>query len=144
VTAEQLFQIANPAALIGWIVLAAAIVFRSDYWRDQIAGRAFPLGFAALYSALILFFIGTGEGGFDSLTNVQKLFTSNWLALAGWVHYLAFDLFVGAWIARQVITLDLPRWPLAVILPLTFLFGPAGLLAFEIVNLALSKTEDRS
>ena len=137
-TAGQLFSIANPIALLGWLVLVYAVLRRNSFLRDQIAGRWWPLGLSALYLALILFFFGKAEGGFDSLANVQKLFTSPWAALAGWVHYLAFDLFVGAWIARQHMEAGLPRWPLVAILPLTFLFGPIGYVAFEISRLLLS------
>jgi hypothetical protein len=54
--------------------------------------------------------------------------------LAGWVHYLAFDLFVGAWIARTTVQSQLSRLVLVPILPLTFLFGPAGFVAFELTR----------
>ncbi|NJM30730.1 MAG: DUF4281 domain-containing protein [Rhizobiales bacterium] len=126
----MIFQVANFAALAGWIVLGLSVILRRERWRDRIAGRAIPLALSALYLVLIAFFFARAEGGFDSLGNVQKLFTYPWAALAGWVHYLAFDLFVGAWIARQSALEQLPRWPLAIILPLTFLFGPIGLIAF--------------
>jgi hypothetical protein len=134
-TAEQLFAIANPAALAGWLVLAWA-VFRKKAWlRDEIAGRWWPLGFAALYTLLILLFFAKAEGGFDTLANVQKLFTSPWAALAGWVHYLAFDLFIGALIARRIMEAGASRLWLIGLLPATFLFGPIGLLASEAVLL---------
>jgi hypothetical protein len=68
--------------------------------------------------------------GFDSLSNVMLLFTKPEIALAGWIHYLAFDLFVGSW---EVRTARAERIPLLIVLPcllLTFLFGPAGYLVF--------------
>ena len=137
-TADQVFSIANPIALLGWLTLIYAVVRRNNWLRDVIVGRFWPLALSALYLLLILFFFGKADGGFDSLANVQRLFTSPWAALAGWVHYLAFDLFVGAWIARQHMEAGLPRWPLIVILPLTFLFGPIGYIAFEVSRLLLS------
>ncbi len=140
-TASQLFLFANPVALVGWIILAAGILMKRPFLRDDIAGRWFPLAFAAVYSILIIFFFGQAEGGFDTLENVQKLFTSQWAALAGWVHYLAFDLFVGAWMARRVTEEHLPRWTLVALLPLTFMFGPMGLAGFELVRLVFGKTE---
>ena len=75
------------------------------------------------------FHTGTG-GGFGSIAKVRALFASDAGLVAGWLHYLAFDLFVGAWIAREGLADGVPRTPLAVCLPLTFLFGPAGLLPF--------------
>jgi Domain of unknown function (DUF4281) len=136
-TAAQLFQIVNPLALVGWLVLIASILLKKPVWRDSIAGRFWPLGLSALYTALIVFFFFQAPGGFDTLANVQLLFTSEWAALAGWVHYLAFDLFVGAWIAHHMMEQGLPRWPLIVLLPLTFMFGPMGLVGYEVTRLLL-------
>lgn len=135
-TADTLFELANVTALAGWLILAAAIIFHRPFWRDMIAGLAIPLVLSVLYTGLIVFFFGQSEGGFDSLANVQKLFTHPFVALAGWVHYLAFDLFIGAWIAREVMQRAIPRWTLIALLPLTFMFGPAGLLAFGFTRLA--------
>lgn len=139
-TAEQLFQVVNLLALAGWLVLAASVIFRKSGWRDSIAGRLVPLILSAIYLVLVGFFFMNADGGFDSLANVQKLFLSPWVALAGWIHYLAFDLFIGSWIARQTEVRELPRWPLLVILPATFLLGPIGLLAFYLATTLLSPT----
>jgi Domain of unknown function (DUF4281) len=136
-TPDIIFSVANMVALASWVALLLAVWRKTDVLRDTVLGRFVPLAFAALYSALIVFFFAKAPGGFDTLANVQLLFTSPWAALAGWVHYLAFDLFVGCWIARQTMTAGLPRWPLLIILPLTFLFGPMGLLAFEAIRLML-------
>jgi Domain of unknown function (DUF4281) len=133
--AETVFSFANTMALLAWIGLAFAIWRRNDWLRDQVFARFVPVGLALLYTALIVLFIGKGQGGFDSLANVKMLFTSDWLALAGWVHYLAFDLFVGAWIAKQVMEMGMSRLWLIGLLPLTFMFGPMGLVAFEAVKL---------
>ena len=60
----------------------------------------------------------------------MQLFTQPEIALAGWIHYLAFDLFIGAW---EVRTARAERIPFLLVVPclaLTFLFGPAGYLAF--------------
>jgi hypothetical protein len=143
-TADQVFSLANMAALAGWIVLAVGVVLKRDFLITVLAGRVWPLSFAALYTILIIFFFGKAPGGFDSLANVQLLFTAPWAATAGWVHYLAFDLFIGSWISGQVIASGLPRLFLIVILPLTFLFGPIGLLLFFAVRLAFERGEIKS
>jgi Domain of unknown function (DUF4281) len=138
-TAAQLFQIANPVALVGWIVLIVSILLKKPVWRDELAGRFWPLGLSVVYSALIVFFFFKAPGGFDSLANVQLLFTSEWAALAGWIHYLAFDLFVGAWIARAVMERGMSRLLLIPLLPLTFMFGPMGFLGFEVARLLFQR-----
>jgi len=137
-TAEQVFSIANAAALLGWIGLVISVIFNKPYWRDEVFGRWLPLAFSGLYFALILFFFRQAEGGFGSLADVQLLFTSLWAALAGWIHYLAFDLFMGAWIARRVMHEGMSRWLLVALLPLTFMFGPIGFLAYHAARPLLS------
>jgi Domain of unknown function (DUF4281) len=133
-TAGFIFSLVNPFALAGWLVLIFA-VFRKNRWlRDTISGFWWPIFLSALYFALIVLFLGKTEGGFDSLSNVKMLFTSDWVALAGWVHYLAFDLFIGAWIARQVMEAGINRLWLVPLLPATFMFGPAGLLGYALVS----------
>ena len=135
-TASGLFSAFNMLAMAGWIILAMSVILKRDWLRDVLAGTYIPVAISAAYTILIVFFFAGAEGGFDTLENVQMLFTSPWAALAGWIHYLAFDLFMGARIARGFAGQGLPRWPLVLLLPLTFLFGPIGYLAFEIIKAA--------
>lgn len=53
-----------------------------------------------------------------------------WLLLAGWVHYLAFDLFIGSWEVRDAQRHGLSHLLVVPCLALTFLFGPVGLLLY--------------
>lgn len=135
-TAAQAFGIANPFALLGWIVLIGAILLGRPFWRDTVAGFLWPLVLSVGYvTALSIGFVSGGSGGnFSSLAGARQLFTSDWALLAGWVHYLAFDLFVGAWIAGETERRGLTRLILIPVLPLTFLFGPAGFLLFCILR----------
>lgn len=89
--------------------------------------------FSLAYVPLIAANLG-GEGGFGSIAEVQKLFAMPGALVAGWVHYLAFDLFVGTWIAERSARLALPHALVLPLLLLTFMFGPAGLLAFVVVR----------
>jgi len=143
-TAETAFSLASSFAVVGWLVLAAGAITRRLGLVTLAAGRIWPLALSGLYFLLILFFFAQAPGGFDSLAHVQTLFTAPWAALAGWVHYLAFDLLVGSWITAEVLRLSLPRLVLVAILPLTFLFGPIGLLAFFAAKLALHGKKERS
>ena len=130
-TAEQAFSFSNVIALAGWIVLIFAGRKR---WISAWIGAALPLLFGVLYSGLILSHWKGTEGGFSSLAAVQTLFSNPWLMLAGWVHYLAFDLLVGNWQVRDAQTHGIPHWAIAPSLILTFLFGPAGLLLYLLVR----------
>ncbi|HMQ57847.1 MAG TPA: ABA4-like family protein, partial [Rhizobiaceae bacterium] len=126
---DSLFQLANTTALGSWVVLLAS-PFASKL-TDAISGYVIPLALSVVYTALILAFWSGAQGGFDTLDNVMLLFTSREVALAGWVHYLAFDLFVGAWEARTARRESIPFLLVVPCLVLTFLFGPIGLLAFH-------------
>jgi Domain of unknown function (DUF4281) len=141
-TASGLFQMFNTLALLGWIVLGVAVLLRRSWMRDAVCGTYIPVALSAAYCALIALFFFQAPGGFDSLENVQRLFTSPWTALAGWAHYLAFDLFMGARAARGFEEMGLARWPLVLILPLIFMFGPAGYLAFEIIKASVTRSRN--
>jgi len=89
-----------------------------------------PLTPAIVYLVLIVVYFAKSPGGFGTLGQVTQLFQDPWLLLAGWIHYLAFDLFLGAWQARQAQRLGISRFLVVPCLLLTFLFGPIGLLVF--------------
>jgi hypothetical protein len=128
---DTVFALANDAALAGWVALAASPPrARWAPWAALVAGRVLPAVFALAYVALLLGAPSAPGGGFGSIAEVRALFSVDALLAAGWLHYLAFDLFVGAWIARRAGELALPWLAVLPTLALTFLFGPAGLLAF--------------
>ena len=129
---STLFQIANPVALLGWIVLVLSPI--SPQWADRIAGAAVPLLLSIAYAGLILAFWSGAEGGFDNLENVMRLFEQPAIALAGWLHYLAFDLFLGAWEVRTARREGIPHLLVLPCLGLTFLFGPIGYLLFSVLR----------
>ncbi|WP_103256544.1 ABA4-like family protein [Tabrizicola aquatica] len=129
---DQLFQLANPLALLGWVALLAAPL--APRAAQAVAAAAIPLLLSLAYAGLVLAFWWQAPGGFGSLAEVQTLFTHPQIALAGWLHYLAFDLFLGAWAVRTARAEGIPHWTVIPCLVLTFLFGPAGLLAFAILR----------
>ncbi len=98
-------------------------------------GIVIPLSLAVVYAVVLASNIVGAPGGFSSLQEVAELFSKRWLLLAGWVHYLAFDLFIGAWEVRDATERGVPRLLVAPCLVLTFLFGPIGLLCYHGVRL---------
>jgi hypothetical protein len=132
---EQLFSSASTLAMLGWFILV--FLPRGWKWLNPIASMLIPLILSVLYSFLIARYFFSAEGGFDTLANVQQLFTYPAVALAGWVHYLAFDLFVGGVIAKQADEIGLSRLIQAPILLLTFMFGPFGYLLFMLIKAAM-------
>ncbi len=133
---DQVFSLANGAALLSW--LALILLPRWPALLAALRGGAVGL-LSLLYAVLVsVFFFGVGGGGYSSLPEVQALFAVPEVALAGWVHYLAFDLFVGLWIAERSDALGLSRLVQAPILAATFMFGPVGLLLFLAARAALA------
>ncbi len=125
---ETLFSVASTAVLPGWLLLLFAPRFK---WTARlVAPVLIPALLGLLYLYLILTRFPGADGGFGSLAEVRRLFADEALLLAGWVHYLAFDLFIGSWEVRDAQRLGLPHLLVAPCLVLTFLFGPVGLLLY--------------
>ncbi len=136
---DTLFQIANPVVLVGWVALLASPF--APKFADRVAALLVPGVLSVAYAGLILAFWTSAEGGFDSLANVALLFETRELLLAGWLHYLAFDLFVGAWIVRSARAAGIHFSFVVPCLVLTFLFGPVGFLLFVALRAALRPSE---
>jgi hypothetical protein len=136
--ADALFRIANLLVLPGWLLLAVAP--RLKWGARLVAPVVIPAVLAAGYVALAVARLGQGRGGFGSLAAVAALFGDPYLLLAGWLHYLAFDLFVGSWEVRDAERLGIPHLAVLPCLALTFLLGPAGLLAYLAVRSGARRT----
>ncbi|MDB5525626.1 MAG: hypothetical protein JWM58_3389 [Rhizobium sp.] len=124
----QLFSLASTAALFGWacLILLPRHPLITGGLRYGLIG-----GLSTGYTVLImLFFFRIEGGGFGSIGEVRALFLSDAGLLAGWIHYLAFDLFVGMWIASEADRTGMSRILQAPLLVATFMFGPIGLLLF--------------
>lgn len=137
--AGELFSIGNLLAMIAWIALAVSLFappLRRFVW--PATGLVLPALFAAAYILLIAGAWGKG-GGFGSIDQVRALFADDGALTAGWLHYLAFDLFVGTWIARDGTARGIWGVVLVPCLFLTFLFGPAGLMLFLVLRTAWRK-----
>jgi len=124
---ETVFSICGTLAMLGWALLVIAPRWRGT---QMVAAIAIPLAIALVYLALIGRYMPGASGGFGSLADVAALFSQPGLLLAGWVHYLAFDLFVGAWEVRDATRHRVPHLLVVPCLLLTFMLGPIGLLAY--------------
>jgi hypothetical protein len=133
---ERMFSIAGMVVLPCWILMAVAPRWR---WSQRLATFVAPLLIAGLYAWLLLAHPVPKGSGFQTLAQVMVLFSSPYAVLAGWVHYLAFDLFTGAWQARDAARLGISRWIVLPCLLLTFLFGPLGLALYLLVKLGMRR-----
>ncbi len=129
---ETLFSIGNSLALIGWVfLLFSPWIYKVSI---KVATIIIPVLLAIAYCTLVLVFGSGWHGGFDSLANVMQLFTEPSAVLAGWLHFLAFDLFVGAWIVSKAKESTIPFLLVLPCLLLAFMFGPAGYLLFVFIR----------
>jgi len=124
---ETVFSVASGLATVGWLVLA--FTPRRFLWPVR-AARLIAVTLAFGYVALLAAFFTRADGGFGSLAQVAELFQTPGALLAGWVHYLAFDLLIGSWEREEAIRIGLNPLMLIPSLFLTFMFGPAGWLCF--------------
>ena len=132
-TADQIFSVANSVAVLCWILLA---ILPDRRWVTRnVTGTAMPVLFAVAYVAIVIAVLPHASGSFSTLAGVMELFANPWLVLAGWLHYLAFDLLIGTWEARDSVEHGVPRWALVPCLFLTLMFGPAGWLVYRVVRL---------
>lgn len=132
---EWVFGAASAWSLLPWAMLI--LMPRGP----KVHALVFYLGigmFAAAYSvglaSLLIANHGLGEGGFGSIEGVRTLFSSDAGLTIGWIHYLAFDLFVGQWIAKDADHKTVSRIVQAPLLLLTYLAGPMGLFVWMLVR----------
>jgi hypothetical protein len=136
--AAEIFSICNKVILLGWVLL----IFLPNWkYTQAIILNGLIVTFAGLYSFIILKDIGNfNPESFSSLANVKALFQNDYAVAAGWIHYLAFDLFVGAYIVRKSKEIQLSRVLYTICLPFTFMFGPMGYLLFFVFKTIKTKS----
>jgi hypothetical protein len=130
-TADALFRILNTATLVAWLPL---IVLPRRRWANTVVPIAMPALLGAVYVVLIAVSLPGSDGGLSSLAGVRALFADPRGLLAGWTHYLAFDLFIGGWEVRDAQQRGIRHLLVVPALVLTFLFGPAGLLLYLAIS----------
>ncbi|QTD57397.1 ABA4-like family protein [Parasphingorhabdus cellanae] len=135
---ELIFTIANNWALVMWLILAFAprreIVMKGIFYGGI---AVLSLTYAVIIIPLMTGMIGGGSGGspdFTTLAGVQTLLASDGGATIGWIHYLAFDLFVGLWVARNADQYGFARWIQVPILFFVLMLGPLGLVLYLLLR----------
>lgn len=136
---DQLFLLCNYGVLPAWLLLVAA----PHHKATQLLVHAVwvPLLLGPFYVWALFFGEPAPEGaGFGSLEGVMLLFQNPMAVLGGWIHYLVFDLFVGAWIVRDARRHEINHWLTVPFLFITLMAGPAGLMLYLLLRLVLKRT----
>jgi hypothetical protein len=135
---ETLFSICNFVPMPLWLLLAFA-----PRWKGTqllVHSMVIPMVLAAVYAVLMATALTSGEseGGFGSLAGLRAAFAMDEALLAGWIHYLVFDLFVGAWEVRDAQRLGINHLLVIPCLVFTLMGGPVGLLMYFCLRWALA------
>ena len=132
-TPTEVFSMANLIVLPMWALLI--ILPKWKVTRFLIDYKVIPIILSLIYAIYIGISLSTGGMmDFGSLQSVMQLFTVENAVLAGWVHYLAFDLLVGMWMLEQNKNIGIHQLLMAPCLFFTFMFGPVGFLLFTIIK----------
>ena len=87
---------------------------------------------------------GSTGADFTTLDGVMALFDSRGGATIGWIHYLAFDLFVGIWAARNADRRGIHRLVQGPILFFIFMLGPLGLTLYLVTRQFLGQRTENA
>lgn len=134
------FVAINALVLPAWAMLI--FLPKARITNTAVHSMLWPMVMGSIYTVLLIAAMGFGVGdpnaGF-SLPGVQALFDHPNGVLIGWSHYLAFDLFVGAWIGRDALRRGVPHWQTVPCLLGSFAFGPVGLLLYALLRVFTGK-----
>ena len=132
-TVAEVFQIGGSSAMPMW-----ALMILLPKWKVTqflIDYKVVPIFIAIIYAIYIYLSISTdGFPDFESFASVKELFTKDNSILAGWMHYLCFDLLIGMWMVNQNREIKIHQLLMAPCLFFTFMFGPVGFLLFIIIK----------
>lgn len=130
-TPDSIFLFVNMIALPMWILMI--FLPKLKLTRFLIDFKIVPVLLTFIYAIYIVQDIVQGASfDFSTLESVKTLFTNDKALLAGWIHYLAFDLIVGMWILDKNKELEMHKLLIDFCLLATFMFGPLGFLLFMI------------
>ncbi len=139
-TPETVFQIANALVLPQWLLMIVAPRWFVTRWL--IHSYLIPVCLAVMY-AIYLFGGGPVDfASFSTLAGVKAMFSNgaDGVMLAGWIHYLAFDLVAGTVILRDAQEKNIPHWLIIVPLFFCFMLGPVGFLLYWIIRTVRTRT----
>ncbi len=135
---ELVFLVCNYGVIPCWLLLVLA---PTSVWAHRLVhSGAFAWALVPAYALMLWTDVPGPQGAsFFTLDGVMRIFESRQTVVACWIHYLVFDLFVGAWIARDAARRQLPRLPVIPCLLATLMFGPVGFGAYLLLRAARAK-----
>ena len=138
-SADLILSLCNIIVLPGWFLLA--FLPRWKWTLGIVCTGVIPFILGLVYVGLFISQFGnTPEGGgFGSLNSIANLFSNPYVLAAGWIHYLAFDLFVGSWEVFDSQKVGVSHWLVLPCLILTLMLGPTGLVMYLIIRAIVTR-----
>ena len=143
---DLLFVVTNAVAVAGWLALALLP------HTERVLGAVLVAAIGLLCAIYLVMFVGLIGGLVDpgrdgvaappfeyTVDGLKTAFAARGVIVLGWTHYLAFDLFVGLWIARDAYKRRVGRLAQLPFFFVTFLAGPMGLLAWLVSRVRLAR-----
>ena len=136
---ETIFNIFNSGILLFWILLL--VLPKKGFTQKVISFPWVPLAFAVGYAYFLSFTTGILSADFSSLSSLTEMFqNSNPRGVAaGWLHYLAFDFWVGCWMLKNSQEKGVKHLWMIMPLIFTFMLGPVGIILYTLVLLSQKK-----
>ena len=143
-TIEIIYFWVNLGVLPFWLVL---IFFPSSNFSRFFATSILPIlllsgaYFFLLYKSYLSSydFISNFEL-YLSISNLSNLFSNDFFLMLFWIHFVSINLFVGGWIVRDSLRLDINRILVAFPLIITYLIGPLGILIYWLIRIFFAKS----
>ncbi len=134
-----LFQLANLWIMPFWLLM---IVLPHWHWTKRIIGSLWIV--APLLLAYALLVLPQALAVLPALSNptipgIASLLGTPNGATIGWIHFLAFDLFVGRWAYLDSRTRQMTAWVASPILFLILMFGPFGFLLYLLARMVFGE-----
>jgi hypothetical protein len=149
---STLFSLTNAIAMIGWVMLAALprkplVTTTVLYLGAGLLCLIYAVIFVLLFSGSVDSGLVAGAKSADisdySIPGIRALFQTDGGIVLGWTHYLAFDLFIGLWIAKDADAKGFSRIVQLPILFATLMAGPIGLLLWLVIREARARAAGR-
>ena len=142
-TFEVIYLWANLIVLPLWLLLI--FLPSSNLSKVLINSITIPLLFsiAYIYAAYQIFLleipIYNALNLYQGIDELYSLFADEGFLLIFWLHFLAINLFVGSWIARDGVRNNIAKKIIFLPLILIYFTGPVGLLLYWIIRMVFAR-----
>jgi hypothetical protein len=133
ITTEMIFYASTSLSALGWLLL---MLFPHKGITQNLVHKkpVLSLAISVMYLYCIAVYLWDAKGGFFSLADVRLLFEEDFLLLAGWIHYLALDLVIGAWMVRRAKERGIPHLTMIPVLVFAYALAPIGYILYFILK----------